>query len=72
MKAKVNIEQKTVYTKYKGEVNNYTDTLRFGFGSLDEAKSLVDAFPEGEIEDIEVVMTVTLKDRNEVEDGEGE
>ncbi|MBR3444318.1 MAG: hypothetical protein IKH14_00390 [Prevotella sp.] len=70
MKAKVEIAQKTTYRDYKGEISDYTDTLKFEFGSLEEAKSLVDAFPGREIEDIEVIMTVTLKDRNEFEDGE--
>ena len=72
MKAKVEIIQKTVYTNYKGEVDDYSDTLRLEFNNLNAAKNMVDAFPESEIADIEVVMTVTLKDRNEVEDGEGE
>ena len=72
MKAKVEIIQKTVYTNYKGEVDDYSDTLRLEFDNLNAAKDMVDAFPESEIADIEVVMTVTLKDRNEVEDGEGE
>lgn len=72
MKAKVEIIQKTVYTNYKGEVDDYSDTLRLEFNNLNAAKDMVDAFPESEIADIEVVMTVTLKDRNEVEDGEGE
>ena len=72
MKAKVEIIQKTVYTNYKGEVDDYSDTLRLEFDNLNAAKDMVDAFPESEITDIEVVMTVTLKDRNEVEDGEDE
>ena len=72
MKAKVEIIQKTVYTNYKGEVDDYSDTLRLEFDNLNAAKDMVDAFPESEIADIEVVMTVTLKDRNEVEDGEDE
>ena len=72
MKAKVEIIQKTVYTNYKGEVDDYSDTLRLEFDNLNAAKAMVDAFPGSEIADIEVVMTVTLKDRNEVEDGEGE
>ena len=72
MKAKVEIIQKTVYTNYKGEVDDYSDTLRLEFNNLNAAKDLVDAFPGSEIADIEVVMTVTLKDRNEVEDGDSE
>ncbi len=72
MNAKVEIIQKTVYTNYKGEVDDYSDTLRLEFDNLNAAKDMVDAFPESEIADIEVVMTVTLKDRNEVEDGEDE
>jgi hypothetical protein len=72
MKAKVEIIQKTVYTNYKGEVDDYSDTLRLEFDNLNAAKDMVDAFPESEIADIEVVMTVTLKDRNEVEDGDSE
>jgi len=72
MKAKVEIIQKTVYTNYKGEVDDYSDTLRLEFDNLNAAKDLVDAFPESEIADISVVMTVTLKDRNEVEDGDSE
>ena len=72
MKAKVEIIQKTIYTNYKGEVDDYSDTLRLEFNNLNAAKDMVDAFPESEIADIEVVMTVTLKDRNEVEDGDSE
>ena len=72
MKAKVEITQKTVYTNYKGEVDDYSDTLRLEFDNLNAAKDMVDAFPESEIADIEVVMTVTLKDRNEAEDGDSE
>ena len=72
MKAKVEIIQKTVYTNYKGEVDDYSDTLRLEFDNLNAAKDMVDAFPESKIADIEVVMTITLKDRNEVEDGDSE
>ena len=71
MKAKVEITQKTLYT-YEGKSDSYSDTLHLEFDNLNAAKDLVDAFPEDEIADIEVVMTVTLKDRNEVEDGDSE
>lgn len=74
MKAKVEITQKTLYT-YEGKSESYSDTLHFELDSLNAAKDLVDAFPENEIADINVVMTVTLKDhdkRKPTEDGEGE
>lgn len=74
MKAKVEITQKTLYT-YNGESGSYSDTLHLEFDNLNAAKDLVDAFPESEIADINVVMTVTLKDhdkREPAEDGEGE
>ena len=72
MKAKVEITQKTLYT-YEGKSESYSDTLHFEFDNLNAAKDLVDAFPENEIADINVVMTVTLKDhdkRKPSEDGE--
>ena len=74
MKAKVEITQKTLYT-YEGKSDSYSDTLHFEFDSLNAAKDLVDAFPESEVADINVVMTVTLKDhdkRNSTEDGDSE
>ena len=74
MKAKVEITQKTLYT-YEGKSVSYSDTLHFEFDNLNAAKDLVDAFPENEVADINVVMTVTLKDhdkRKPAEDGEGE
>ena len=70
MKAKVEIAQKTTYRDYKGEVNDYTDTLKFEFDSLEAAKSLIDAFPGNEVVDIDMEIVVTLKERNELEDGE--
>jgi len=75
MKVTVSIAQKTVYMNYKDELDDYSDTLHLEFDNLNAAKDLVDAFPEGEIADINVVMTVTLKDhdkRKPTEDGEGE
>lgn len=74
MKAKVEITQKTLYT-YEGKSDSYSDTLHFEFDNLNAAKDLVDAFPENEIADINVVMTVTLKDhdkRKPSEDGDSE
>ena len=74
MKAKIEITQKTLYT-YDGKSDSYSDTLHFEFDSLNAAKDLVDAFPENEIADINVVMTVTLKDhdkRKPDEDGDSE
>jgi hypothetical protein len=74
MKAKVEITQKTLYT-YEGRSDSYSDTLHLEFDNLNAAKDLVDAFPENEIADINVVMTVTLKDHDKrklAEDGEGE
>ena len=77
MKAKVEITQKTLYT-YEGKSDSYSDTLHLEFDNLNAAKDLVDAFPESEIADINVVMTVTLKDHDErepaedAEDGESE
>lgn len=70
MKAKVEIAQKTTYKDYKGEINDYTDTLKFEFDSLEAAKSLIDAFPGNEVVDIDMEIVVTLKERNEIEDGE--
>lgn len=72
MKAKVEIAQKTTYKDYKGEINDYTDTLKFEFDSLEAAKSLIDAFPDSEVVDIDMEIVVTLKERNELEDGEGQ
>ena len=75
MKVVVRITQKTLYTDYHGKPDEYADTLHFEFDNLNAAKDLVDAFPESEIADINVVMTVTLKDhdkREPAEDGEGE
>lgn len=74
MKAKVEITQKTLYT-YEGKSDSYSDTLHFEFDRLSAAKDLVDAFPEDKIADINVVMTVTLKDhdkRKPTEDGDSE
>lgn len=72
MKAKVEIAQKTTYKDYKGEINDYTDTLKFEFDSLEAAKSLIDAFPSNEVVDIDMEIVVTLKERNEIEDGDSE
>ena len=72
MKAKVEIAQKTTYKDYKGEINDYTDTLKFEFDSLEAAKSLIDAFPGNEVVDINMEIVVTLKERNELEDGDSE
>lgn len=71
MKAKVEITQKTLFT-YEGKSDSYSDTLHLEFDNLNAAKDMVDAFPESEIEDIVVTMVVTLKDHNEVEDGDSE
>lgn len=77
MKAKVEITQKTLYT-YNGKSDSYSDTLHLEFDNLNAAKDLVDAFPESEIVDINVVMTVTLKDHDkrepaeDAEDGDSE
>ena len=74
MKAKVEITQKTLYT-YEGKSDSYSDTLHLEFDNLNAAKDLVDAFPGNEIADINVVMTVTLKDHDErepAEDGDSE
>ena len=70
MKAKVEITQKTLYT-YEGKSESYSDTLHFEFDNLNAAKDLVDAFPESEIADINVVMTVTLKDHDKRKPSEG-
>lgn len=70
MKVKLEITQKTTYKDYKGEINDYTDTLKFEFDSLEAAKSLIDAFPGNEVVDINMEIVVTLKERNELEDGE--
>ena len=72
MKAKVEIAQKTTYKDYKGEINDYTDTLKFEFDSLEAAKSLIDAFPGNEVVDINMEIVVTLKERNELEEGDSE
>ena len=72
MKAKVEIAQRTTYRDYKGEINDYTDTLHFEFDSLEAAKSLIDAFPGNEVVDIDMEIVVTLKERNELEDGDSE